>query len=65
MMQLPKNNLTNSEDDSENGLDKWNDRLDENIEPEDHNDIAADKKAKDFSNKFGSGDQSDDSENSN
>ncbi|MGM9479245.1 hypothetical protein ACS5PU_22680 [Pedobacter sp. GSP4] len=41
------------------GLNDWNDRLDENLEPEDHNDSEADQKAKDFSDKYGSGDQSD------
>ncbi|NII83431.1 hypothetical protein H9N25_11545 [Pedobacter riviphilus] len=41
------------------GLDNWNKRLDENLEPEDHNDSAADEKAKNFSAKYGSGDQSD------
>ncbi|GGH02074.1 hypothetical protein [Pedobacter zeae] len=44
---------------AEEGLNQWNDRLDENLEPEDHNDIVADQKAKDFSEKYGSGDQSD------
>ncbi|PWS29430.1 hypothetical protein DHW03_06340 [Pedobacter yonginense] len=42
------------------GINDWNDRLDENLEPTDHNDVAADEKAEDFSKKFGSGDQSDD-----
>ena len=41
------------------GLNDWNDRLDENLEPEDHNNSIADEKAKDFSAKYGSGDQSD------
>jgi len=45
------------------GLNDWNDRLDENLEPEDHNDSDADEKAKDFSAKYGSGDQSDQSNN--
>ncbi|WP_293308975.1 hypothetical protein [Pedobacter sp. UBA5917] len=43
----------------EQGLNNWNDRLDENLEPEDHNNGTADEKAKDFSEKYGSGDQSD------
>lgn len=30
------------------GLNAWNDRLDENLEAEDHNDVLADKKSKDF-----------------
>ncbi|SDC29902.1 hypothetical protein [Pedobacter soli] len=41
------------------GINDWNDRLDQNLEPEDHNDTIADEKAKDFSAKYGSGDQSD------
>jgi len=41
------------------GINDWNDRLDQNLEPEDHNDTLADEKAKDFSAKYGSGDQSD------
>jgi hypothetical protein len=41
------------------GLDHWNERLEENLEPETHNDTDADEKAKDFSEKNGSGDQSD------
>ncbi|MGN8055316.1 hypothetical protein ACTJKN_03510 [Pedobacter sp. 22163] len=43
----------------EKGLNDWNDRLDENLEPEAHNDSIADEKAKNFSAKYGSGDQSD------
>jgi len=42
------------------GLDNWNDRLDENLEPEGHNDPVADENAKDFSERQGSGNQSDD-----
>jgi hypothetical protein len=45
------------------GQNDWNDRLDENLEPEDHNDENADEKAKDFSAKYGSGDQSDQGDN--
>lgn len=44
---------------AENGLDHWNNRLDENLEPKAHNDLDADEKAKAFSEKYGSGDQSD------
>ncbi|WP_316803005.1 hypothetical protein [Pedobacter nototheniae] len=36
-------------------LDRWNDRLDENLEPENHSDVLADEKAKDFSEKFNQG----------
>lgn len=47
----------------EQGLNNWNDRLDENLEQEDQNNNTADEKAKDFSEKYGSGDQSDESNN--
>ncbi|WP_293787011.1 hypothetical protein [uncultured Pedobacter sp.] len=57
---LPKSNFTEENArNPEKGLDNWNERLDENLEPEAHNDIDADEKAKDFSEKYGSGDQSD------
>ncbi|WP_316825317.1 hypothetical protein [Pedobacter miscanthi] len=46
----------------EKGLNEWNDRLDENLEPEDHSSSTADEKAKEFSEKYGSGDQSDESD---
>lgn len=36
----------------EDGLDKWNNRLDENLEQSNHNDIDADKKAKEYSEQF-------------
>ncbi|WP_231426115.1 hypothetical protein [Pedobacter sp. Leaf250] len=36
------------------GIDNWNDRLDENLEPEDHNDTVADDKAKNYSEKLDS-----------
>ena len=45
------------------GLNNWNDRLDENLEPKDHSNTVADDKARDFSEKYGSGDQSDDPDN--
>ena len=57
-----KSKLSFIEQNQENpgkGINDWNDRLDDNLEPKDHNDIVADKKAKDFSEKLGSGDQSD------
>lgn len=60
---LTKSKTDFSTDNSKNpvkGLNDWNDRLDENLEPEDHNNTAADDKARDFSEKYGSGDQSDD-----
>lgn len=67
-MENRKQDLTKSKTDfsAENsknpvkGINDWNDRLDENLEPEDHNNTAADDKARDFSEKYGSGDQSDD-----
>ena len=43
------------------GLNDWNDRLDENLEPEDQSDTVADVNAKEFSEKLGSGNQSDES----
>jgi hypothetical protein len=42
------------------GLDKWNERLDHNLEAEKEGDPEADEQAKDYSEKYGSGDQSDD-----
>lgn len=42
------------------GLDKWNDRLDHNLEAEKKGNPKADEQAKDYSEKYGSGDQSDD-----
>jgi len=62
-MELPKNTAGNQEKSksAENGLDQWNDRLDENLESNDQNDVSADEKAKKFSEKEGSGNQSDES----
>lgn len=40
-------------------LDKWNDRLDRNFESEKEGNVEADENAKDYSEKYGSGDQSD------
>ena len=44
-----------------NGIDKWNDRLDENLESEHNGDELADEKARKYSEEHGSGDQSDES----
>ncbi|WP_316817495.1 hypothetical protein [Pedobacter nyackensis] len=41
------------------GLDKWNDRLDRNLESEREGNAEADENARDYSEKYGSGDQSD------
>ncbi|MCD0487548.1 hypothetical protein LPB86_04870 [Pedobacter sp. MC2016-14] len=41
------------------GLDNWNDRLDQNLEPEAEGNTLADENAEDYSDKKGSGDQSD------
>ena len=41
------------------GLDKWNERLDHNLEAEKEGDPEADEQAKAYSEKYGSGDQSD------
>ncbi|MNL66326.1 hypothetical protein D3C87_1907740 [compost metagenome] len=40
-------------------LDKWNDRLDRNLESEKEGNTLADENARDYSEKHGSGDQSD------
>ena len=63
-MELPKNPADNQKrsEGAENGLDQWNDRLDENLESDNHNDVLADDRAKKFSEEEGSGDQSDESE---
>lgn len=41
------------------GLDKWNDRLDNNLEQENTGDEQADENARTYSEEEGSGDQSD------
>ena len=41
------------------GLDNWNDRLDHNLETEHEGDELADENAREYSEKHGSGDQSD------
>lgn len=46
-------------DPEKTNLDNWNDRLDENLEPEEKGDEEADEKAADYSERNGSGDQSD------
>lgn len=51
--------LQQEQGNSANGLDNWNDRLDENLEPNQHGDTSADDRARDFSEQAGSGDQSD------
>lgn len=47
------------QDNPAKGLNDWNERLDENLEPKKHGDTDADERAKDFSDQVGSGDQSD------
>ncbi|MCX2475950.1 hypothetical protein OQZ33_16580 [Pedobacter sp. MC2016-05] len=47
-----KNSSEIIEKDSSKGLNDWNDRLDENLEPEDRNDTTADIKSKEYSEKF-------------
>ncbi|SER44639.1 hypothetical protein [Pedobacter rhizosphaerae] len=42
----------NDEQSVKKGLDNWNDRLDNNLEPEDHNDVSADERAKEYTDKF-------------
>jgi hypothetical protein len=41
------------------GLDAWNERLDNNLEPEQNGNEAADENAENYSDLAGSGDQSD------
>jgi len=43
----------------QDGIDQWNDRLDENLESEQTGNEIADEKAREYSEKHGSGDQSD------
>jgi len=58
-MEMPKNKPETPVNNQKNGIDEWNNRLDDNLEPKDHSDTEADERAKQFSEKFGSGDQSD------
>ena len=51
--------IEQSEKNPAKGLNDWNERLDENLEPKKHGDTNADERAKDFSDQVGSGDQSD------
>ncbi|WP_231729759.1 hypothetical protein [Pedobacter sp. Leaf176] len=66
IMEDPKNTAGNQEsnESAENGLDRWNDRLEENLESNEQNNVSADEKAKTFSENEGSGNQSDESEES-
>ncbi|MCX2574993.1 hypothetical protein [Pedobacter sandarakinus] len=43
------NNRKLDQEKSVDGMDNWNNRLDENLEEKDQNDPLADKKAKNFS----------------
>lgn len=45
------------------GIDNWNNRLDENLEPKGTGSTEADEKAREYSNEKGSGDQSDEASN--
>ncbi|ACU05535.1 MULTISPECIES: hypothetical protein [Pedobacter] len=62
-MKKPKTNPENAtiikKHNHPDGLDKWNDRLDHNLETEHEGDETADEQARDYSEKYGSGDQSD------
>ncbi|MDN3588774.1 hypothetical protein QWY86_18980 [Pedobacter aquatilis] len=49
-MVNPKNDSAKNE--PNDGLDKWNNRLEENLEQPNHNDTSADENAKEFSEKF-------------
>ncbi|MDR6784700.1 hypothetical protein ABIE26_003346 [Pedobacter africanus] len=44
------------------GIDKWNDRLDQNLETEHEGNELADEHARDYLEKYGSGDQSDENQ---
>ncbi|SMC51210.1 hypothetical protein [Pedobacter africanus] len=46
------------------GIDNWNDRLDQNLETEHEGNELADEHARDYSEKYGSGDQSDENKDS-
>lgn len=46
----PKNDSEKNK--SNDGLDNWNNRLDENLESSNHNDTTADEKAKEYSEQF-------------
>nr|WP_121271212.1 hypothetical protein [Pedobacter schmidteae] len=55
----PENNNLLRKHQHPDGLDKWNDRLDHNMETEHEGDTEADEHAKDYSTAYGSGNQSD------
>jgi hypothetical protein len=57
-----QNNKTEKDQVKPDGIDQWNDRLDENLENEKEGDVTADENAREFSEKQGSGDQSDEGE---
>jgi hypothetical protein len=57
-----QNNNPENDQVKPDGLDQWNDRLDENLENEKEGDVTADEKAREFSEQQGSGDQSDEGE---
>jgi len=46
----PKNDSEKNK--SNDGLDNWNNRLDENLEQSNYNDTDADEKAKEYSEQF-------------
>jgi len=51
MKKPVKNNLLKNQVPVKSGLDAWNERLEEYLEPEGHNDTEADQLAKSFSEK--------------
>lgn len=57
-----QNNKTEKDQVKPDGIDQWNDRLDQNLENEKEGDVAADEKAREFSDEQGSGDQSDEAD---
>lgn len=58
----PENETLLKNQEHPDGLDKWNDRLDQNMETEQEGNKEADEQARDYSEKYGSGDQSDEHE---
>jgi hypothetical protein len=57
-----QNNNPEKEQVKPDPADKWNDRLDENMESEQRGNEIADEKAREYSEKYGSGDQSDEND---
>lgn len=63
-MGLPKDKIKQESKNNKKGLDDWNNRLDENMESNEQNDVVADDLAKKFSEKNSNRNQSDAAEKS-